>query len=358
MPQHGTLPSWQHKAIQTTVALVIAAVLVGIVVALMGRNPFVVLSHLFISPLTDKFRLADAMARSCPLILCGLSVAIAFRCQAWNIGAAGQYLTGAIAATAVGVTLTQAPGWLLIVGLLAASTTAGALYALPAILLENRRGVPLVLSTIMLNFVAINLVSYLTQGPLRGSDPAAAQTDPIAPQAYLSPLVQGTDLHIGFILAITLCVLTWLVMNRSTAGFAIRVVGLNPTAALWSGIHVDRVKVGVMLLSGACAGLAGGLQIAGVARVLNIQASEEFGYVGIAVALLARLNPMAVPVAAMLFGVLDIGAQQVEQEPALAVPAELSMAIKGVIVLTLLVLGSRALTRRPVNATRTREAIA
>lgn len=334
-------------------AAVVATIIVLAAMALLGRNPFAIIGALAAGPLGDPYRFAEALARACPLMLCGLAVAVAFRCQAWNIGVEGQYLCGAIAAAAVGTTCTAWPGWLLIPCLLAASAAAGAIFAIPAVLLENRRNVPLVLGTILLNFVAVSGVSYLTRGPLRGSDPSAAQTDPIAAQAYLTPMVAQTDLHWGFLMAVAAAVGLWVLLKWGTAGFAMRAVGLNPTAAQWAGIGVQRVKLRVMCLSGALGGLAGGIQIAGVNHLLNIQASEEFGYIAIAVALLGRLHPLGVAVAAVFLGMLDVGAAHLERQPALHVPADLAQVIKGILVLCVLVFSgpriARWLRRRPAR---------
>src|SRR5690349_16095117 len=143
----------------------LAALMGTAILALLGQNPVVVLKALAVGALGDQYRLAEGLARACPLLLCGLAVAIAFRAQAWNIGVEGQYLLGAVAAVVVALSAQHLGSVVLIPLMLVSSAGAGALYALPAALLERFRHVPLVLSTILLNFVAIALVSYLTHGP-------------------------------------------------------------------------------------------------------------------------------------------------------------------------------------------------
>lgn len=326
-------------------AATVATLVVATATAALGRSPGAVLSGLVVGPLGNPYRFAEALTRAIPLMLCGLAVAIAFRCQAWNIGVEGQYLAGAIGATAIGVQAHEWPGWLPVPVMLAVAAVAGAAWAWPAGVLEHRRRVPLVLSTILLNFVAMHLVRFLTRGPMQGPDPAAPESPLIAAQGYLRPLVAGTDFHAGFVVALAAAAALWVLLARSTAGFAIRAAGLNPTAAQWAGIRVPRVRMGVLCLSGALGGLAGGLQIAGVHRLLRDDAAEGFGYVGIAVALLGRLSPAGVAVAAVALGMLDVGAMYLERQPALGIPSDLAQMIKGTLILTLLASGGVNLGR-------------
>lgn len=334
-----------RSLVRSIAAVVLATLLVAVAAAAIGRNPVAILIGLAEGPFGSPYRFADALTQACPLLLCGLAVAVAFRCQALNIGVEGQYLCGAMAAAAVGIGASAWPGWLLIPSLLVCGTLAGALYAVPAVVLELRRNVPLVLSTILLNFVAIALLSYLTQGPLQGADGTAPESDLIAPQAVLRPLVARTDLHLGFPLALGIAAALWILLRWGTGGFELRVVGQNPDAAHWAGISVARVRFRAMCLSGALGGLAGALQLAGVHRVLRIDAAEQFGYVGIAVALLGWLHPLGVAAAAVFIGCLDVGAMHLEQQPALAVPSEIAQVIKGVLVLGVLVFSGDRLAR-------------
>jgi simple sugar transport system permease protein len=343
------------QLVLVTLLSVAAAMLVAlVVVAALRRNPFAVLQGLIGGPLGDPYRFAESLGQSCPLILCGLAVAVAFRCQAWNIGVEGQYLMGAIVAAWLGVTFTELSGRLLIPAILIGSAGGGALYALPPVWLESKRHVPLVLSTILLNFVALSILQWLTMGPLAGADKSAPQTDPIAEQAELGALVRGTDFHWGWLLAVGCGVVLWVMLKWTRSGFAIRAAGLNPVASRWAGIRVDAVKTRTMCLSGALGGLAGGVQVAGVHHFLGINASEEFGYVGIAVALLGRLHPLGVIVAAVFIGMLDIGAFELEKSATLRIPSDLAEVIKGVLILSVLVFSGprigRWLRRRRATA--------
>lgn len=317
-----------------------ATLVVALLLAALGRDAWGVLTTMWEGAFGNRWRVYDGLGQACPLALCGLAVAVAFRGRALNIGAEGQYVCGAIAATAIGV---YGGAWqppVAMFGLLMASVAAGAIWALIAAALEVWRRVPLVLSTILMNLVAIGVLGWVLDGPLRGRDESAMQSDIIAPTVMLAPVREGTDFHAGCFLALAAAALIWGVVRGTTFGFALRTAGANPTAAEYAGVSVKRMTLAAMAISGALAGLAGGVQIAGVTHVLHVEASEGFGYVGIAVALLARLHPVGVLLAAWALALLDMGARQVAQNPMLGVPSDFALVIKGVLILSVLVFGS------------------
>ena len=201
------------------------------------------------------------LVRATPLMLAGLAVALAFRAGVWNIGAEGQLLAGATAA--IGAIALPVPGWFGLVLALLAALAAGALWAAPAALLR-RRGVLEVISTIMLNFVALDLVGYLVRGPLQEPTHAYPQSVTIPLEARL-PRITGTRLHLGVALAVVAAGALSVVMRRSAWGFRVRAIGANPRAAASAGlIDVERAARGAFLVSGALAGLAGGIEVSGV----------------------------------------------------------------------------------------------
>ena len=273
------------------------------------------------------------LVRATPLLLAGLAVAVAFRAGVWNIGAEGQLLagaTGAIAATALPL-----PGAIRLALALILAAIAGAMWALPAALLR-RRGVLEVISTIMLNFVALNLVGYLVRGPLQEPTHAYPQSQTIDAAARL-PRIAGTRLHLGVAIAFLAAIALGIVIRRSAWGFRVRAVGANARAAASAGlIDVPRVALEVFLVSGALAGLAGGIEATGVTYALYEGMSPGYGYTAIAVALLARLDPLLVAPSALLFGALEAGATAMQRDA--GVPSAFVTVVEGSLVLLVLLL--------------------
>ncbi len=253
--------------------------------------------------------LSITLVRATPLILTGLAVAVAFRAGVWNIGAEGQLYAGAVAGVWVGLHADGLQPWLAVAGVLAASVLAGALWsAIPAVM-KLRMGVGEVITTLLMNFVAIDLAAYAVHGPLQEARGVFPQTEAIAASARLAVLVPGTRLHAGLLLAFVLAVGLWAFLRWTAGGFAVRAVGASPEAAAVSGrMPVAFVAAGTFLVSGALAGLAGGVEVSGVTYALYEGLSPGWGYTAIAVALLARLNPMGVVLSGVLFGALEGGA--------------------------------------------------
>ncbi len=276
---------------------------------------------------------AESLQVAGPLALCGLAAAVAFRCGVLNIGVEGQFRLGALAAIVVG-TCAAGPGPLVVAAALVAAAVAGAGWAGIAAGLERWRGVPVVLSTILLNFIAFLLVSLLVGGVLREHGTSAPTTAPLAAERWLPVVVAGSRLHLGVLLAGAIAVGLW-VMERWTAfGFELRAAGLNPDASRLAGIPVARRRWQAMALSGALGGFAGGGTVLGVTHALTGDA-PSYGYAGIAVAMLGRLHPLGVAAAAVFFGMLDTASNSLEMK--LAIPHDLGDVAKGAVVLALLV---------------------
>ncbi len=290
------------------------------------------------------------LVRATPLILTGLAVALAFRAGVFNIGAEGQFLVGAAAAAAIALTLPKTPSLILILLALVVGAIAGAVWAWIAAVLRSRFHVLEVISTIMLNFVAAFLVSYLVRGPLQEPTHVYPQTESIVAAAQLPRFGPTTRLHLGFVLALLACAVAWWAVRYTAAGFRLRVVGANPSAARSAGkIDVDRVTTRVFLLSGALSGLAGAIEVCGVTYALYENISPGYGYTAIAVALLARLDPAAVIATGILFGALEAGAGAMQRDA--NVPSVVVSVIEAGIILAL-VAADRA------RAMRTRSAVA
>ena len=277
---------------------------------------------------------SGTLVRSTPLILTGLAVALAFRAGVFNIGAEGQFLTGAAASTALALLLRTWPSPLLIPSVLVAGAGTGAAWAWIAAELRTRFHVLEVISTIMLNFIASYLISYLVRGPLQEPTHIYPQTESIVEAARLPRLFPGTRLHLGFGLACVACVVTWWVIRHTAAGYRLRAVGANPDAARSAGrIDVNRVTTRAFLFSGALAGLAGAVEVTGVTFALYENISPGYGYTAIAVALLARLDAAAVIATGLLFGALEAGANAMQRDA--GVPSVVVSIIEAALILIL-----------------------
>lgn len=280
---------------------------------------------------TSSAFFSGTLVRAIPLAIIGVGLSIAFRAGVFNIGAEGQLLVGAIAAAVAGL-YGSAIGPLVIVVALLAAGIAGGAWAAIAAFLRRRYGVLEVISTIMLNFVAINLVSYLVRGPLQEPTRIYPQTDLVPAGARLPHLWAGTRLHAGIIIAIAVAVSAWWFLGRTAAGFRIRAAGASPTASLVTGrVRVDRVTFGAFVTSGVLAGLAGGIEVSGVTYAVYENLSPGYGFSAIAVAILARLQPLAVLGAALLFATLETGALGMQRDA--GVPSVVALVLEALIIL-------------------------
>jgi len=286
------------------------------------------------------FALTETLTRAVPLILTGLAAAVAFRAHLYNIGAEGQLYAGALAAVAVGglhggTGLEWSP-YLLFPLMMLAAALAGALWLLGPALMKARLGVDEVVTTLLLNFVMLLLVSALLDGPMK--DPMAMgwpQSVALQGDLELAKLVPQTRLHTGLLWALALALLVWGLMARTVAGFRIRAVGANARAAAFAGVPVTRTVVLVALLSGGLAGLAGAIEVAGRTSYVTLDMSPGYGYSGIVIAMLAGLNPLGVVAAAIFVAGVLVGADSMSR--AVGVPTYLADVIVATSLLAVLV---------------------
>ncbi len=325
---------WRDPAV-ALLAVAVAVVLLLIGLAIAGYAPTDVASTWLSGALGSGVRRALSLQEAGPLLMTGLAVAIAFRAGALNIGGEGQFLLGSVAMIACGTAFRiPGPAWFATIVALTAGALAGAAWAGLAWALERWRGVPLVLSTILLNFIAVYAVSLLVHGVLQDPLTVAPQTAEIPEGMRLPVLATGSKLHLGVAFAAALAVALWLVFERTVFGFELGVVGMNPSAARLAGMPVARRRFEAMLLSGGVAGLGGAFQQAGVTYYMS-DSSASYGYAGVAVALLGRLHPLGVAAAAVFFGMLDTGSRNLER--VMDVPHDLGDVAKGLAVLAVLV---------------------
>jgi simple sugar transport system permease protein len=290
------------------------------------------------------FAWSETLTRATPLILTGLAAAVAFKARLFNIGAEGQFYAGALAAVAVGG-LHDGSGWqaptpVLAAGMFLAAALAGALLLLGPALLKARLGVDEVVTTLLLNFIALLAVSALLDGPMK--DPTALgwpQSVALQPQLELGKLVGGTRLHTGLLAAAALAVLLWATFKYTVFGFDVRALGANPRAAAFAGVPPVRTIVCVALASGGLAGLAGAIEVAGRTSYVTLDMSPGYGYSGIVIAMLAGLHPLALLAAAVFVAGILVGADSMSRVvgvPTYIADVIVAAALISVLVATLL----------------------
>jgi simple sugar transport system permease protein len=334
-------------------AVVVATILVAtaLLLALGGYDVRVAITALWTGSVGSWYALTSAtLVRAIPLMLSGCAVAVAFRAGVFNIGAEGQLLAGAAAATAIGLALPSLGIAALLLALVAGAA-GGTVWAAIAAALRARFGVLEVISTIMLNFVALYAVSYLVRGPLQEPTHAYPQTAPVADAVRLGHIPGAGRLHVGILIALAAVVGAGWVMRHTAAGFRLIVVGESPSAAASAGlIDVERVTARAFMLSGAMAGLAGAVEVLGVTYALYENISPGYGYTAIAVALLAGLDPWRVVPSAMLFAGLEAGAGAMQRDA--GVPSTLVSVVEALLILA--VVGAQSVRKRqaaPASAT-------
>lgn len=335
------LRAWLINLTPALSAFAVATILAILLLLLSGYDAMLALHALFEGAFGSTYAFSETIVKSLPLLLTGVAVALAFRAGVWNIGAEGQLLVGALSAVALAPHLTGLPGVLGIAFMLICGALAGAGWAGIAGAMKVHRNVPEVVSTILLNFIALELVRYAVHGPLMEAAGQFPQSEALAPALRLARFVPPTRLHTGLWLAPVLAVLAYVLIHRTVFGFEMQATASNATAARFVAIDTGRVQLRSLMLSGALAGLAGVFELAGVTYRVYENFSPGYGYTAIAVALMARLNPLAVMATALLFGALDNGATAMQRQA--NVSAVISYVMQGIVVLTLAALGGWAL---------------
>ncbi|MCG9127027.1 ABC transporter permease [Candidatus Poribacteria bacterium] len=301
----------------TPILILLAAFLTnGILLIICGYNPLQAYATGVTGALGTAHGLGETLVKSIPFLMTGLSVAIAFRCGIWNIGAEGQFLIGALAATWFGtkaVYLFPNTSWIAIPICIIIAILGGGIWgAIPGIL-KITRGVNEVISTIMLNYVALYLVSAMIDGgPLQEMSKTSPLSDPIAKWVFLPRIFPSSRIHIGIFIAILLAIGLTFVLFRTSFGYQIRAVGEGTEAAEAAGISITLNTLRVFCISGALAGLGGAIELMALAPQLTTTFSPGYGYTAIAVALLAKLHPLVTIASSLLFGALTIGSYSMQ----------------------------------------------
>ncbi len=284
----------------------------------------------------SRLAITETLTRATPLIFTGLAAAVAFRAQLFNIGAEGQLYAGAMAAVAVAGAASTLPTPLTFVLMFMAAMLAGALLLLGPALMKSRLGVDEVVTTLLLNFIVLLAVSALLDGPMK--DPGAMgwpQSQSLPETLQLARLLERSRVHVGLLWALFLALALWALLRYTTTGFEIRAVGASAEAAAFAGVPVRWVMVKVALLSGALAGLAGAVEVAGRTGYVTLDMSPGYGFSGIVIAMLAMLHPLAVVAAAVFVAGMLVGADSMSR--AVAVPTYIADVIVAVALIAVLV---------------------
>ena len=322
--------SWRALAL-LPVSIAITAVLTSPFILAAGANPLEVYQGYLLTPLSSTFSLLEVLVSATPILFTGAAVALAFRAGYWNIGAEGQLLCGAIAAAWVGTLVTDMPPLAALPLMVAGGALAGAAWALGPALLRVKLGIDEVVTTLLLNPVALLLVNALLHGPWRDPDTGFPESPRIATAAEFPQLLARSRVHLGLVVALVIIAIAWFVLSRTAAGVKLRAAGLSPHAARFVGINVERTLLSAALVSGAIAGIAGVSEVAGIQYRLTSGLSSGFGYTGIVVATLGGLSMPGAVGAALLLGDLRVGAGASART--LGVPSQLGDIISATLLL-------------------------
>jgi len=326
-------PIWMRPLIPIA-AIIVTFLLTSLLLLLAKANPFTAFYNFLIAPLSNSVSAIEVLVKATPLLFTGAAVTFAFAAGYWNIGAEGQLYAGAIAAAAMGISVKGLPPVLAILLMIAAGFAAGMAWALIPALLKIKLAVDEVVTTLLMNTVILFFVSFLLNGVWRDPISGWPQSPTIANEAIFPKLIPMARLHLGFILAWIVIGIVYLVLRRSALGLRMRSIGLNPEAARFAGVNVNRTILTAALVSGGIAGLAGMSEVAGIQYHLIDAISPGYGYTGIIAATLGGLNPLGVGLASLFIGLIETGAQSVSR--AMGVPIYLGNVVEAALLLVTL----------------------
>jgi len=294
--------------LSVAVAVILGLVASAALLLFLGKNPVAAFALLAMSLFRDGYTLADIFVKATPLILTGLAFAFTYKASLFNIGAQGQFYVGAVAATAVSLaTGSSLPGFLSILLAFAAAIAAGGLWGALIGLAKARFKSNEFLISMMSTYVALAFMNYLLRTAFMETKHEYPQTNPFAAATWLPLVVKGTRLHVGFLIALLIALLMWVILYRTPFGYRIRVVGHNPDAARMAGIDARRIYVSSFFIAGALAAAAGFTETNGVQHMLVQGFNPNLGAEGIGIAILANANPIGIVFASILFGALKVG---------------------------------------------------
>jgi len=327
------------------IAVVLTLVTMAALFAILGHSPLAALKVYFLDPLTDAYSLQEIAVKATPLTMIAVGLSLCYLANVWNIGAEGQFLIGAVCGSwlAIKTQGTDVGAWVL-PAMLVLGALGGALWALIPAVAKVRFGASEILTSLMLVYVADLLLDYLARGPWRDPNgfnfPTSVDFDPVA---TVPTLIEGSRLHAGALIALVVVAAAWLVLGRTIKGFEIRVVGAAPRAARFAGFDAQRLAVLTFLVSGALAGLAGIIEVAGPVGHLQPNFSPGYGFTAIIVAFLGRLNPVGILIAALFLALTFIGGEGAQIS--MKLPLDLTRVFQGILLFYVLACDSLILYR-------------
>ncbi|HNN14700.1 MAG TPA: ABC transporter permease [Anaerolineales bacterium] len=338
-PRLEESPAW-YPVLVSVLALIVALILGGILISFAGGDPLKSYQHIAKASFGDIGVLSDTIVKATPIMLAALACSVAFRMKLWNIGAEGQFIMGAFGASAIvlaPVFQEDAPRWLFLTVMALAGMVAGALWGFVPGYLKAKFNVNEIISTLMMNYIAVAWINFWifgvwSEGGFQMSPkfPEAAWLPRLLEYAKTFPQFRGLTTHAGLILGIIAAILLWLIVYRSRWGYEIRLIGDNPQAAKYAGINITSNVIYVMMLSGALAGLGGMSEVSGVVhRLQTAPVAAGYGFTGIIVAWLAKLNPIVIILVSVLFGALILAGREIQ-------PSGVPKMIQGIILVSLI----------------------
>lgn len=349
VPRVGT--SRRMRVVSPILAAGLTLLAGAILFTLLGRDPVRGLMVFFVHPVDTWIEVGDLMLKASPLLLCALGLAVGFRGNVWNIGAEGQLIVGAICGGSVALAFHESSSFIVLPLMIVAGALGGMAWAAIPAFLRTRFNANEILTSLMLTYVAVQLLGYLVHGPLRSPDSFNFPISRDFSEAATLPIVwTAGSTHLGVLIAGLLVPVAWLLMQRSFLGFQVRVAGLAPRAADYAGFSGSRVIWVGLLAGGATAGLAGLFEVAGPIGKLQSQISPGYGFAAIIVAFVGRLHPVGILFASLLLALLYVGGDTAQIE------LKLSPAVTGVFqgLLLFFVLGTDVLVRYRIKLARSR----
>jgi simple sugar transport system permease protein len=327
------------------IAIVLTLTTMSILFAILGKNPIAALDVYFVQPLTDSYTLMEIAVKASPLVMIAIGLSLCYLANVWNIGAEGQFIIGAVCGSWLAV-VTNGTGvgpWVLPV-MLIMGALGGALYALIPAICKVRFGANEILTSLMLVYVADLIMDYLVRGPWRDPKgmnfPTTASFDPVA---TVPTLLEGSRLHAGVVITLIVVLAAAVMLGQTIKGFEIRVVGAAPKAARFAGFKSDRLVLFTFAMSGALAGLAGIIEVAGPVGVLQPGISPGYGFTAIIVAFLGRLNPLGILIAGLFLALTFIGGESAQIS--MKIPLDLTKVFQGILLFYVLACDSMILYR-------------